>query len=114
MPRKLRVRENPTQSLFGGIVGLVFVGIGIGAIIPQAGAFGYIWTAAACIGTAMSFYNAFSSEGIAKGIVEVPDEEPRPATDPEARLRKLEDLRAKSLITPAEYEERRRAILEQI
>ena len=102
------------MSLIGGIVGLVFVFIGLFVVIPGAGGFGVIWTLAAVAGTLISFYNAFSERGVATEIIEVPDDgSPEPA-DPEARLRRLNDLKAKSLITPAEYEHRRAQILNEL
>jgi hypothetical protein len=101
------------MSLFTGIVGLIFIGIGI-FIIPIAGIFGVLWTLVVSGITIAHLYNAFSSRGISTEIIEVPSEESLKNVDPEARLRKLDDLRSKSLITPAEYEERRDNILKQL
>lgn len=102
------------MSVFGGIVGLVFVGIGIFVAIPQAGLFGVVWTLVASGITITHLYNAFSSRGIANEIIEVSGDEPLETIDPETRLRTLNDLRSKSLITPSEYEQRRNDILKQL
>jgi len=99
------------MSFFGGIFATVFVFIGIFVAIPAAGGFGVLWTLVAAAGAVTSFYNAFSERGIATEIIDVPDDAPPQPADPEARLRRLGDLKAKNLITPAEYERRRSEIL---
>lgn len=102
------------MSLVGGIVGLVFVFIGLFVAIPHVGAFGVLWTLIAVVITVTSLYNAFSDRGVATEIIEVSDDSPGESNDPEARLRRLDDLKAKSLITPAEYEHRRAQILNEL
>ena len=102
------------MSVFTGIFGLFFVGIGIFVVIPLAGLFGVVWTLAASGITIMHFYNAFSSRGITNEILEVSGDEPPKTIDPETRLRTLDDLRSKSLITQSEYEQRRNDILKQL
>jgi hypothetical protein len=102
------------MSLFGGIVGLVFIGIGVFVAIPKAGPFGVLWTLVATGMTIANLYNAFSSRGIANEIIEVSGDESLKNANPEARLRTLDDLRSKSLITPSEYEQRRNEILKQL
>ncbi len=74
----------------------------------------------------MSFYNALSRRGIAREIIEVPDDgrehpyprgsqgEARLETSAEARLRTLHDLLAKDLITRAEYDQQRQEIVRDI
>ena len=114
MPRRLRVRQNPIGSFLGGIISVVFVIIGVSEVIPNTGAFGIVWTLFALVGAVTSFYNAFSDEGIADKIIDVPDDAPNPApqrTDAETRLCRLGDLKAKGLITVVEYEQRRNTIL---
>jgi hypothetical protein len=115
MARKLRIRANPTGSFFGGIICLVFVGIGLCVVIPAAGAFGVFWTVLALAGTITSFYNAFSERGIASEIIEVDEDGiDAPARSVESRLRKLNDLRAKGLVTEAEHQRRREEILREL
>ena len=117
MPQRLRVRQNPVASFFGGVVGIVFFIVGIVFAIPQAGAFGTIWTLVALIGAVTSFYNAFSDEGIVDKVIDVPDDHAATAwqsADAETRLRQLDGLKNKGLLTPVEYQERRRKILKAL
>ena len=114
MPRRIRVRENPTLSFFGGIIALGAVLFGVFVVIPSAGGFGIVWTLVAAAGALMSFYNALSSEGVAKEIIEVEDEPPTEPSSVESRLRLLNDLKVKGLVTPSEYEQRRSAILQEL
>lgn len=120
MARKLRIRPNPVGSFFGGILALVFVGIGVFFVIPNAGAFGVFWTLMAVIGAVTSFYNAFSDRGIATEIVEVDDDGNRSdggmtgTRSTEARLHQLDQLRARGVVTAEEHERRRAEILREI
>jgi hypothetical protein len=116
MSRKLRVRENPTSSFVGGVVAVVLFFFGLGKI-SEMGGFGVLWTLAALVAAIVSFYNAFSDEGVAKEIIEVPDDvrsDPAPAMSPASRLTQLKELRDQGLITADEYEERRAAIVSEL
>ena len=44
MKRKITYRPSKAQSVFGGVVGVIFVLIGLFVAIPQAGLFGLFWT----------------------------------------------------------------------
>jgi hypothetical protein len=106
------------MSILGAIGGLVFIGIGVTVVTPQTGSFGVLWTGVAVVITIYHLVNAFSRRGIAEQVVDIEEQdslggagEARPIA---ARLRELEDLRAEALITPAEYEARRRAILAEV
>ena len=115
MVRKLRIRPNPAGSFFGGIICLVFVGIGLCVVIPAAGVIGVLWTVMASLGAISGFYNAFSERGIASEIIEVDEDSiDAPTRSVESRLRKLDDLRAKGLVTAAEHERRRAEILREL
>lgn len=117
MPRRLRVRPNPAGSFIGGFVAVAFVIVGITVAIPKAGAFGVVWTLGAAVMAVVKFYNALSDEGLADHVVEVPDEHPEPEAPPadaEARLLRLEKLRAKGLLTSAEFRTRRGKILDEL
>jgi hypothetical protein len=103
MSRKLRVRPSPVMSFFGGIVGLVFVYLGSSHAVPDAGEFGMLWTLGALVITVVSFYNAFSSRGVATEIIDLPGEkatDSAPKESVEVRLVRLDDLKAKGLISP--------------
>jgi hypothetical protein len=99
------------MSLFGGIFATIFVAVGIFFVIPLAGPFGVIWTLLAAAGAVTGFYNAFSKRGIATEIIDVSDDASLESDDAETRLRRLDDLKTKNLITPSEYERRRSEIL---
>jgi hypothetical protein len=122
MNRRYRVRANPTGSFFGGVVGIVFICIGIFVAIPHVGLFGVFWTVLATGITIANFYNAFSDRGIANEIIEE-EITPSPASptprlaephNVESRLRQLDDLRNNGLITADEYTRRRAEILQEV
>ena len=117
-PRNIKVKPGKTESLFGFIVGLIFVGIGVFFVIPTFGAFGIFWTVMAGGIVFMNFLNAFSKKGVPTHeiIIEGDEEEPLLAdntNDIEAKLLKLYSLYEKGLITEEEYDEKRKAILEE-
>lgn len=114
MKRKVTYRPSKAQSVLGGVVGVIFVLIGLFVAIPQAGLFGVFWTAVAVAITAMNLYHAFGSGYIGPEI-EISDEGGDPgkaaAESPEERLKKLQSLYDQRLITLEEYEEKRKEIL---
>lgn len=116
-----RVKPSRPASALGMIVGLIFVVIGFTVAIPRAGAFGILWTVIAVFITLYHAINALSDRGIAHEVVEFetdqrPQERPLlPAPESvEDRLRKLEALKAQSLITETEYHEQRQRILQEL
>ena len=114
--KKYSVRPPKYQSLVGFIVGILFVLIGLVAVIPGAGAFGVLWTIIASVITVIHGVNLFTDEGISIGTVI--EEETRPRPKPEdntrERLEKLEGLYRDGLITKIEYEQKRREILNEL
>lgn len=116
MRRRVTYRPSKAQSVLGGVVGVIFVFIGLFVAIPSAGLFGLFWTAVAVAITAMNFYHAFGSGYIGPDI-EISDEGETlsPAAEPcEERLKKLQSLYDQRLITPEEYEEKRKEILKEL
>lgn len=114
MKRKVTYRPSKAQSVLGGVVGVIFVLIGLFVAIPGAGIFGLFWTAVAVAITATNFYHAFGKGYIGPDI-EISDEGEAPAAEsPEDRLRKLQSLYDQRLITPEEYEEKRKEILREL
>lgn len=114
MKRRVTYRPSKSQSILGGVVGVIFVFIGLFVAIPQAGLFGLFWTAVAVAITATNFYHAFGKGYIGPDI-EISDEEDRsPEENPEERLKKLQSLYDQRLITPEEYEEKRKEILKEL
>ena len=118
--RRRRVTYRPSRALAGftTVVGVIFVLIGIFAVIPQAGAFGVLWTLIAVGITAYNGYMAFGKKYIGPEINIEDEAAPNPgrqdASDPEARLTQLAALHEKGLITDEEYEQKRQEILDEI
>ena len=109
--RRVTYRPNKVSSVMVGIVGTVFVLIGIFVAIPNIGLFGIFWTACAAAITVVSFYQAFGSKYIGPEI-EIEDEPE--ADNTQARLEKLRNLYDSSLISREEYEEKRKEILKEL
>jgi hypothetical protein len=116
MTTKGRVRPGKAVSVIAMIFGLGFVIIGVSTVIPNFGALGMLWTLAA-LGIVLYYaINAFSDHGVAEKIVEIdtsmqskPDAPPKGST--EERLRKLEELKDKRIVSDDEYKEQRKKIL---
>lgn len=113
-----RVRPSKPVSAIAFIVGIVFVVIGF-FIFSRAGIFGVFWTLAALAITCYHAINLFTDHGIAIEVVDFDTStQPRQYESPtklaEQRLASLDELKRKGLITPQEYEEQRKRILEEI
>jgi len=86
----MRIRPGKTRSLIGGILMLVVMIVGLlmmpgnlgigGPIGSSVGIFKILWIAIGLIGAAVSFYNAFSEEGVPLYEVDV-GEEPESGAD---------------------------------
>ena len=114
MRRRVTYRPSKAQSILGGVVGAIFVLLGLVMVIPMAGPFGLLWTAVAAAIATTNFYHAFGKGYIGPDI-EISDEEDRsPEENPEERLKKLQSLYDQRLITPEEYEEKRKEILREL
>ena len=115
--KRVTYRPNKAQSVFGGVVGLVFVGLGVGLAIPTFGLFGIFWTLIAVGITIFNFYQAFGKRYIGPEI-SIEEEDPAggvPAENPSAaRLRQLQSLYDQGLITEEEYEAKRQEILREL
>ena len=131
MSKRVKVRPSKGQSLAGGLVGIVFVIIGVTVVIPSAGAFGALWTLFALIITVMNLINGFSEEGISTHEIVIDDdkyssydkrrdnivgcrEDVKDSDDVEDKLIKLNSLLDKGLITQEEYEKKRKDIIETL
>ena len=114
--RRRRVTYRPSRAtgILGTVMGGVFVLIGIFFAIPNAGAFGVLWTLFAVAITAFNAYNAFGKKYVGPEIrIEEEGAEDAPAGAAE-RLRELEGLRAQGLITEEEYAQKRQEILSEL
>ena len=113
--KRVTYRPSKTGSIFGGVVGCIFVGIGIFVVIPTFGAFGILWTLIAVGIMGINFYQAFGKGYVGPEIhieeeVSVDD----PKGTPEQRLEQLQSLYDRRLITKEEYEQKRQEILKEL
>ena len=122
--KRVTYRPSKTGSAFGGIVGIIFILIGLFVIIPtssMAGGFamifGILWTAIAAGITVMNFYQAFGKKYVGPEI-HIEEEEVRPAAsagpDAKKRLEQLEELKKAGLVTEEEYRKKRAEILGEL
>ena len=115
--KRVTYRPNKAQAIFGGVVGLVFIGIGVGLAIPSFGLFGIFWTLVAVGITIFNFYQAFGKRYIGPeiSIEEEDSADGVPAENPSAaRLRQLRSLYEQGLVTAEEYEAKRQEILQEL
>lgn len=110
MTKRVRVKPTKGQATISLIIGVIFVIIGVVSAIPSSGFLGVIWTVLAMISVGVSAYNIFSDKGIASADIEIQDGQ----NDIESRLRNLDELYQKGLISRLEYDEQRRKIIEEI
>lgn len=113
MFKRGRVKPSKSSSLFGMIVGIIFVLIGVTSIIPVAGSFGIFWTLFALAIAGFHGYNFFSKKGISHWEVDVETDTTNKSEDFEESLRKLDRLRKDGLITEEEFRGKRQEILDQ-
>lgn len=118
---RVRYRPSKAYSIMGGVFGGIFVLIGIFVAIPTFGAFGILWTGLAVGITVGNLYTAFG-KGYMGPDIQI-EEEGSSAVNPssshqgesaEVRLQSLRSLYDQRLITQEEYEEKRKAILEEL
>ena len=114
--KKITYRPSKGSSVFGGIVGCIFVLIGLVMVIPAFGLFGILWTGTAAVIAGMSFYQGFSKRYTGP---EIHIEEEGVSADsskgtPEQRLEQLQSLYDRRLITKEEYEQKRQEILKEL
>ena len=126
--KRITYRPSKGESVFAGIVGVIFVLIGLFVVIPAFGPFGILWTLMAGGIVGLHLYRAFGEKYMGPEIRiedeegtnpagETPADAPPPAAprpSAEDRLRRLEDLREKRLITANEFEEKRKEILKEL
>ena len=116
MKKRMRYQPSKSQSIFGGLVGLVFCFIGLFIVIPTFGLFGIFWTAIAAFITVRSFVMAAGKADVGSYVIE--DESDVPGTKngqtAEERLTELQNLYDRRLISTEEYEAKRKEILEEL
>ncbi len=120
MRRRMRYRPSKASCIFSGIVGIIFTGIGVFAVIPTFGAFGILWT---LIALGMTIYQfAMAAGKVSMGSWSIEEEgtgtesgedgaDHKSAQD---RLTELQNLYDRRLISQEEYEKKRQEILEEL
>lgn len=119
--KRIKVKPGKTQSKLGFGVGIIFVIIGCVLVIPTFGPFGILWTAVAGFIAYSHYKNAFTNEGMATHEIVIDEnvdtygttETTTEQEDIEEKLKKLESLYNQGLITHAEYEQKRKEIIDR-
>ena len=125
--KRVTYRPSKSGSVMGGVVGVIFVLIGLFVVIPASsmgggfGAiFGVFWTIIAAAVAGMNFYQAFGKGYIGpeihieeEGGTEHAQDAAAPG-DAQVRLTELRTLYDQRLITQEEYEQKRKEILEEL
>lgn len=109
---RVTYRPGKASGIFGIVWGSIFVLIGIFVAIPNAGAFGILWTLMAVAITAYNAYLAFGKGYIGPEITIEQDKSEADSASAEARLQELRTLYDRRLITQEEYEEKRKSIID--
>ena len=125
--KRVTYRPSKSGSVMGGVVGVIFVLIGLFVVIPSfsmTGGFGVIfgvlWTIIAGVIAGTNFYQAFGKGYIGPEIhIEEEDgtehaQDAAAPGDAQARLTELRTLYDQRLITQEEYEQKRKEILEEL
>ena len=139
MKRNIRYKPSKASAAMSLVVGVVFVIIGLTMVIPSTfssgflpvALFGLLWTGLAAAMTVLNARYLFGKgdNGLYGGF-EITDEEPSEPSaptfrsdspdhqhitpsglDPKPRLEQLETLKDAGLLTPEEYDQKRREIL---
>ncbi len=123
--RRVTYRPSKGQSILGGVMGCVFVLIGLFVVIPSSAMgggpfflFGVAWTGIAGVIAGMNFYHAFG-KGYLGPEIHIEDEEAGGgegggSATPQERLEQLRSLYDQRLITQEEYEAKRTEILKEL
>ena len=123
--KRVTYRPNKASGVMGGIMGGIFVLIGIFVVIPTFGPFGILWTLVAAVICGGSLYQSFGKKYVGPQI-EIEEEstensgsvENRTKSAPDLhakeRLEQLEQLRTSGLISDEEYEKKRKDIVDSL
>lgn len=115
MKKHIRYRPSKVNAGMTFAVGILLIIIGVTVAIPQAGLFGLVWTgiaAAITVVNGLYLFGKRDNTSLFGGYV-ITDEE-NEGESSEERLKKLQSLYDQRLITPEEYEEKRKEILREL
>jgi len=110
-------RPSKATSMVAVVVGLGFIVIGVTSFIPGLGFFGWLWTCIAFCITGYHLFNIFSKNGIAEEVYSFEQGEKthfRKSNSIEERLKQLDELKTKNIISDKEYEKQRSNILNSL
>ena len=113
----MRYQPSKGQSIFAGVVGVIFCLIGLFVVIPTFGPFGILWTGVAVFITVSNFMTAAGKKAfMGHYVIEEEGSAPSSPDAPtaEQRLQELRSLYDQRLITQEEYDRKRQGILDQI
>lgn len=122
--RNIRIKPGRVQSVMGFIVGIIFICIGLFAVLPAFGLFGLLWTGMAVAITVVNGINAFGKKGVPTMEIYTEEEEthtdgqkysiPTNTLDAKGRLEQLKSLKDAGLLTQEEYDRKRKEILRDL
>lgn len=113
--RRMRYQPSKSQSIFSGVVGIIFCLIGLFVVIPTFGLFGLLWTGIAVFITIHNFAMASGKASMGSYVIEEEGAAPSSGEPTaEQRLQELRSLYDQRLITQEEYDQKRQEILDQI
>jgi hypothetical protein len=119
MKKRVQIKPSKPAGVAQMIAGSIFAIIGLAVVIPlmiKANGpvwFGVLWTLAAVVAAIMGAINAFTDRGIPTEEIVSDSSESGIARSTEDRLRELDDMREKKLISKDEYDETRKRILDE-
>lgn len=117
MKMKGHSRPSKAMSLIAAPVAFGFVIFGVTKAISAFGLFGWIWTLVAVCITGYHVFNLFSKNGIAEEVYSF-EQSTNSNSDfsgsVEERLKKLNDLKNRNLISESEYEKQRSNIINSV
>ena len=110
-------RPSKAMSMVAVVVGGGFIIIGVTSVIPSSGFFGWLWTFVAFCITGYHLFNIFSKNGVAEEVYSFEQGEKSrfyKSDSIEERLKKLDELKSKNIISDKEYEKQRSNILSSL
>lgn len=112
-------RPSKPVSALAAIVGAGFIILGIAVVIPGGGLFGWLWTIFAFLITAFHLFNLLFAKGLAEQVYDIASTDEKQFNEVghrmvEDRLKKLDSLKHKGIVSEAEYRCQREKILNDI
>ena len=112
-------RPSKPVSALAVIVGVGFIIFGITVAIPEAGLFGWLWTIFAFLITGFHVFNILFAKGLAEEVYDITSTDEKQFNEVghrmvEDRLKKLDVLKQKGIISESEYRCQREKILNEI